>query len=405
MAWGNRPTDLKAHIDRLLANDPQLTSLTLFSSLKIAPHALGNLFSALATNTYCRELHVSHHPVSSDALVKLNAALRVNTTLEYLCFGDNHLATRLDDWTLFCHALGVNRGLKTLDLANKGVRGQSLHVLTRQIKDNTVLERLVLDGNGIQDVDMRDWTPMGIRTLSLNDNNLETCEYIGVCLEGLGSLMMVGNPVRVDCAAALGKAVAASALTTVDVSGVHQLDDNTPMGDAFLQGLSTSEHGVKELKVGSRGVTDNGVRALVTAELLRHLDLSFNQLTNASAETLSSLPITELHLIKNRLDMEGFTTLLASPTLTKLNLCGNRVLFTSDQINTVSPLQYLDLSECGMQLHHVRACFDWLAQGSLPRLQHLFLGGNLDGECLESDEWHTMRDALRNSRNHLNVHV
>ena len=119
MAWGKSPAGVASWVEKLKANDPSLTSVTVFRGRLFGAAEASEVCAALRTNTHLAELYASGHPMDASTAACFADMLATNATLRSLCVGDDAFG----DAGLAALAPGVARSasLAALDLENKGV--------------------------------------------------------------------------------------------------------------------------------------------------------------------------------------------------------------------------------------------------------------------------------------------
>ena len=118
MAWG-KTVGVASWVERLKANDPSLTSVTVFRGRLFGASEAAEVCAALRTNAHLAELYASGHAVDAATAALFAEALAVNASLRSLCIGDDAFG----DAGLVALAPGVaaSASLAALDLEHKGV--------------------------------------------------------------------------------------------------------------------------------------------------------------------------------------------------------------------------------------------------------------------------------------------
>ncbi|KAF9167145.1 hypothetical protein DFQ26_005618 [Actinomortierella ambigua] len=170
MAWGGGSTNnVEQWVKRLRDNDPSFTSLHILSFRRVTPAELGQVFAALQHNSHLQELYASGHALDRASASALAEALKHNQTLQRLNIGHDHFGVDRALVERFCQGLALNRGLKKLDLENKGfgADAEGDHTTTTTTTTTTIailakalesedchLEELVLARNKLTDADV-----------------------------------------------------------------------------------------------------------------------------------------------------------------------------------------------------------------------------------------------------------
>lgn len=352
-----------------------------------------SFFAALATNTSLKSLLVSGHKLSLASTCALGEALRTNTTLERLSFGDESFGD--DGLAALVAGGGVGASLRCLDLELRGLGARSATCLGAVLvasPQKTPLTELVLGRNRLGD-DAAAFAALvsGVRataSLTLLDlgENVIGEDGAAASLEGLrghahlSTLRLNGNPIGPSapiaslvsslpslqtlvlegCAlgdggvAALAAVLQSATLTELDVS---KNGLGAPSAAALAHGLNAS---LKVLRCGGNpSVGDQGATAFAGATVrapLQLLDWSRNGATGVGAAALVlGRGARNLVLLGNTLGDSGAQVLAAAlrdavsppPGLEELDLTGAG--FTAACLaGLLPPLERLGLASLGL---------------------------------------------------------
>jgi Ran GTPase-activating protein (RanGAP) involved in mRNA processing and transport len=229
-----------------------------------------SFFAALATNTSLKSLLVSGHKLSLASARALGEALRTNTTLERLSFGDESFGD--DGLAALVAGGGVGSSLRCLDLELRGLGALSATLLGAALvgsPQKTPLSELMLGRNRLGD-----------------DAVAFEALLRGVCATvSLTSLDLGENVIGEDGAAAsLGVLGGHACLSTLRLTG-------NPIGpSAPIASLVSSLPSLQTLVLEGCALGDGGVAALAVAlqsVALTELDVSKNGLGASSAVALA----------------------------------------------------------------------------------------------------------------------
>ncbi len=133
-------------LERLHANDPSLTVLSLYDN-QIGPAGAIALADVLRTNTSLTRLYLDGNQIGDAGAVALAEALRTNTSLTTLDLHANQIGP--EGTVALAEALKVNTSLTTLDLRYSQIGPGRAHALAEALRTNTSLTELNLFGNRI----------------------------------------------------------------------------------------------------------------------------------------------------------------------------------------------------------------------------------------------------------------
>ena len=151
-------------LERLHANDPSLTVLSLYDN-QIGPEGTRALADALITNTSLTELRLSGNRIGVAGAVALAEALRTNTSLTDLRLSYNQIGD--EGARALADALKTNTSLTKLLLDLNQIGDEGAIALADALKENTSLTKLNLYYNQIGAAPMREiarlMSPEGIQ--------------------------------------------------------------------------------------------------------------------------------------------------------------------------------------------------------------------------------------------------
>lgn len=400
MAWGTRTgvTDL---LERL-KQPATAKSLYVLSIRKITEADTKTLADAIASNTQLEELYLSGHRLGPDGLSAFAACLAANTTLKHVSVGEDSLGD--EGVARLCQGISQNpnTALQIWDLEYKSISVAGANAIGELLATNTKLQTLNLSRNAIGSE--------GVEKIVAGLKKNE--------LSALQELVMTDAELTGDALKHLAAVVESPSCSLQ----VLQLSFNGLGGEsglAFFQSLAKN-HSLKKLYLKECALTDAHIAALgqslATNASLVEIDLSDNQLTPTACESLagalasnktlrsltlgnnkcqdagaqhlgrvlssSNTSLVFLDLSNNELTHAGMTGLLASPSITNLQLFNNALkeglthLLPALAANTV--IQTLNVGANGLHGALSITLFD--ALHAHPSLKTLEMGGNSLGE-------------------------
>ena len=245
-----------------LTTDTYLKNLNM-SHKKIGDTGANALAEALTVNNTLTGVYLPYNQIGEKGANALAAALMINTSLQYLDLTNNQIG---DEGALFlAAALTINTSLQYLDLTNNQIGDEGANMLAEALKTNTTLQNLSLTSNQIGD----EGANMLAEALMINKT--------------LTELYLPYNQIGDEGAIAL-----AAALKT----------------NTYLQILDLSGN-----KIGDAGAI-NLADALKINTYLKNLNLSRNQIKEAGAIALEkalteNTSLTELYLPYNPIGDKG----------------------------------------------------------------------------------------------------
>lgn len=438
MAWG-KTVGVASWVERLKANDPSLTSVTVFRGRLFGASEAAEVCAALRTNAHLAELYASGHAVDAATAALFAEALAVNASLRSLCIGDDAFG----DAGLVALAPGVaaSASLAALDLEHKGVGDAGASALGAALAARSDAAPL-LDLNLARNPAM---TPAGmaavcvgaaksarVRALDLREARVDAAATaaIAALVAAPGASLAaldLSDAVGADgalVARALGEGLrardadaSAAPLESLALRGVEGLD---------VAALCAAAGGAirvarADLRACGLGPDPAAVGALVAAAArggrCAALLLGENALGDAGVVAVADAlakdagAIVTLDLGRCRCGAGGAAALArggAGRTLRELSLFGNDAI-DDDALGAVVErggemvaLRTLDVGGCGVSEVGLVAAKDALASdpGLFPSLETLVVGGNPGAG---GDAWEAAVEALRTARPGLDV--
>ena len=125
-------------LERLHANDPSLTVLSLYDN-QIGPEGTRALADALITNTSLTHLYLSHNQIGPAGAIALAEALRTNTSLTTLELYNNQIGP--EGAVALAEALKENTSLTKLNLYDNQIRAALRQEIARLMSPEGIQER------------------------------------------------------------------------------------------------------------------------------------------------------------------------------------------------------------------------------------------------------------------------
>ena len=440
MAWGKSPAGVASWVEKLKANDPSLTSVTVFRGRLFGAAEASEVCAALRTNTHLAELYASGHPMDASTAALFADMLATNATLRSLCVGDDAFG----DAGLAALAPGVARSasLAALDLENKGVGDAGAEALGAALATASLSELILsrnpaLGSRGVAAVCAGAAAGGRLAALRLAELALDgdapaalahllasPCPLALLDLDRVRAFVDADGPTKLREGLARRRARGAAPLDALSLDGV-------PLGDAGAVALaggdcsaessspssSPSALPVRSLSLRGCGVGAAGARALAGAiastETLRLGDNAVGD--DGAASLAEALPnassLATLDVSSNGVGAVGAAALVrGATTLRELSLFGNEAIGDAGLAAATeaagaggaASLAYLDAGGCGAtETGLVALCEALIARADVfPKLETLVVGGN---PGTQSDAWEPALGRLRDARPGLDV--
>ena len=436
MAWGKSPAGVASWVEKLKANDPSLTSVTVFRGRLFGAAEASEVCAALRTNTHLAELYASGHPMDASTAACFADMLATNATLRSLCVGDDAFG----DAGLAALAPGVARSasLAALDLENKGVGdagGEALGaaLATASLSELILSRNPALGSRGVAAVCAGAAAGGRLAALRLAELALDgdapaalaallasPCPLTILDLDRVRAFVDADGPTKLREGLARRRARGAAPLDALSLDGVILGDAGAVAlagGDVSAESSSPSALPVRSLSLRGCGVGAAGARALAAAiastETLRLGENTVGDDGAASlAEALANASsLATLDVSSNGVGAVGAAALVReATTLRELSLFGNEAIGDAGLAAATeaagaggaASLAYLDAGGCGAtEIGLVALCETLIARADVfPKLETLVVGGN---PGTQSDAWEPALGRLRDARPGLDV--
>lgn len=418
MAWGAKGgRGVDDLVERLMRDDPSLTSLHVFSSRKFGREEVQQLCGALKINTVLKELYASGHHLTPETAGMLGAMLAANASLVSICVGNDELGDAGVQGLLSC--LKQNSTLQKLDLESKGISSRGAASIADAIHGHVSLKELVLAHNHLGDAGMETLQPAlgSLKSLDVRDCDIgpQGMQHLATALRDEDSQLEVlcldDNPLTAQG----GQALAAGVWQSPSLTQLHLC--KTGIAD---EGLSKLAHAlphanqltyldISSCKVGDEGLSDladaisdpfHGIhdKGMLNEEFhgaapspahLQVLKLRDNQINDQGVQELGeamqqSSTLKDLDLAGNQVGTGGLQALAAAPILQKLCLFNCKLgqeqaesLIACLTNNGFLGLQEMDLTGNMIEAPQMQALLETLPhQGVAPSLKVLIIGAN-----------------------------
>jgi Ran GTPase-activating protein (RanGAP) involved in mRNA processing and transport len=391
MVWGSTAKNgIDDILERLLQNDPRLTSLYLMRTRSFDEDAARSLGQALAENTVLEELHLSSHSVSSAQAKFLAVGLEKNRSVRYVSIGNSTFGDAAV--VELCSCLKSCISLETLDLEKKGLTAASCKNLCEAILESTSIRKVMLSENTIGDGGLIDFMPCLPKLESLHihacisspDQWKLVASAVVEAFPKAGSLKTLEldrNAMDSEGAAAIG-----ASLATLPGLEVLSLNGNTGIGPSGISALGLPRS-LKRLDLGSTRATDDGVVSI--AQRISSGKLPNLEYVNICGCNVHSHGLSELLLAwksESDLDNEGGKKLI------ELDAGGNSLCDGADElfdnVKGCVNLQSLRLHGCSLGEAGARALVNVFSSSGTE--QTLTQTG--EGRVSSSNRVHELRD-------------
>ena len=250
--------------------------------------------TALRNISSLKVLDFDNNNITEEAADELSAAIRVNTSLEKLWLGGNHLGSST---VMIVNALKPIATLKELNLNGNQNRSEELApALTSMISHNKYMERLLLSDNNLNDYgvikiaqSLCKHTKLKIINLQSNSITEKSAEALASIISnniGLEQLYLDNNTIQ------LGVIKMSTALTNISTLKELDLDNNNIPEEAAneLSAAIRANNSLEKLWLGGNHLGSSTVmivNALMQITTLNVLNLNCNQ--NRSEELAPAL--------------------------------------------------------------------------------------------------------------------